>query len=327
MFGSNCRLDKRTLMGIRFAVDPATGIDDGVADAGTGTEPDDFKVHPAWDKALEAVPDVIRKPIIEQIRTSEREHQAAIEAARTGSVEPEWRDFTAAAKGMGLTTAQLADAYNSQTALQQAIVDDPDAFEAQLHDQIEEMVSSGQLTRKQGQQAHAQAAGVDGELLTPEQQEIAELRQLIQQNEARWDGVDAALDSQAEQEAADEYGQQFLSDLNHDMGAAFGVDVNGRATASQESMLAVARIAASILDSDATEQITNQQAIAEGVRQLTMAAVQFGAPAPAGQPVRATFPVGGGTNGTVQQPPAGFKDDNERKAAMLNLAAQLNSAG
>lgn len=288
---------------------------------------DQFVVHPAWEKAMEAVPDVIRGPIVNQIRETEREHQKALETARQSSIEPTWAEFVNQAKSGNVAPDELIDSYNNQQALRQLINDDPDAFEATLHDNIEQMVAAGQLTRKQGTQAHQSIQGDGGELLTPEQQEIADLKRALAENDARWAGVDEAIDSQAEAAEAEQYGQQFISDMNSDLITTFGENpsIPGEPNISPNAQLAVARIAASIMDSDDTETITNQQAIAEGIRQLQSIAQGFGGQAPAAAQGRQVLPVGAGTNGLPAPEPVQFDDEKARKQAMMDLMNQMQA--
>lgn len=143
-------------------------------------EPTDYSTHPVWGKAIEAIPTVLREPLYETIRTSEREAQKAIEAARNAGVPEEWQGLYKEAEELGVGVEDLARAYRGQSALSELMQSDPDAFVAELTSQVQGLVATGQLTRAQGAQVIAEGQAAAGEqtddLLTEEQKTLRELQ-------------------------------------------------------------------------------------------------------------------------------------------------------
>src|SRR6478735_3051269 len=68
-------------------------------------------VHPAWDKALQGIPEPWQAPIREQIQRSDAEARAAIEKARAESTPAEWRQLVEQAQQYNLTPDEFIEAY------------------------------------------------------------------------------------------------------------------------------------------------------------------------------------------------------------------------
>lgn len=278
------------------------------------TPPTEEAIHPAWEKAMEAVPEIIRGPLVEQIRRSDAEAKKAIETARSSAgadIDPAWREFITDSTNNGISPNDLVESWNNLNALQQAMLEDPDGFMDDLNNQLNQMVAAGQITRRQAQQVQGDAVA---ELQTPEMQEIAALKQQIQQNEQRWADVDQAATQQQINEAVEDYSRSFLEQIN----GAFVA--NGLGQIPAESKLGIAQIAASLLDSN--ERLTEDQGIKIAIdRYKVMVGAPASAPAAPGAP-----PVGGGSQALPAQTNK-FHDYDEREAAMLAEARRQAALG
>jgi hypothetical protein len=166
---------------------PAGPAADAPAPAAGAPAPTDYTTHPVWKDALAPIPEMLQGPIVETIRRSEAEAQKAIEAARNQAMPQDWAGIVEEARQAGVTPEDLVAAYQGQNAMAQLLRTDPDKFISDLQAQVDQMVAAGQITRKQGQQAvaDAQQAADQQALLTPEQQKIAELEAWKQQEEQR----------------------------------------------------------------------------------------------------------------------------------------------
>lgn len=317
---------------------PAAAPDAG---AGAGTPPapapnEPPAVHPAWDKALEGIPDLWQKPVREQIRTTEAEYQRALEAARQGGVPDDWRGLYQQAQEAGLSPEDLVNGYISQQNLLQAMVEDPDQFVADISAQIDAAVAAGQLTRREGAALKRDAAGAAADagaddLLTPEQKELQELRQRIDQREqAEYQAQQQWQTQQAQQEMeqiAEGEAQDFIGAV-HD---AFDSDPQ-LAGASAATRQIAARVADGLLNSDTTGTLTNEAAVAQSIALLREQLGWSGAPAPAGgaQPNIAAA-IGGGSGAPLGQQPPKFntatpEGREERDAALVEFLKAQNAA-
>lgn len=285
---------------------PAAVPEGGAAPASQPAAPpaqEPTTVHPAWDKALENIPELWQKGIREQITATEAEHQKAIEQARQGSVPESWRDLYTQAQQAGLSPDDFVNSYNGQQQLYQALQEDPDQFLADIQGEIDRQVAAGQLSRKAGERAKAQAESDVEELLTPEQQELQELRSRLDQRDQREQQQQLTAQQQQIQDQANDYAEQFVDTVMN----YFDADPN-LAGAGAQTRNTVAVIASSLIDADTTGTLTFEQAThaamnqlreSVGLQQLTFAQAQqqaAGAPNPAAA-------IGGGTaNFPAQQP-------------------------
>lgn len=310
---------------------PAAAPDAG---AGAGTPPapapnEPPAVHPAWDKALEGIPELWQKPVREQIRTTEAEYQRALEQARQGGVPDDWRGLYQQAQEVGLTPDELAQAYIAQQNLYQSMVEDPDQFLADITAQIDAAVAAGQITRKEGAALKrdatnaADAAGDD--LLTPEQKQIQELQQKIQQRE-QWEAQQAQewqiqQQEQEMQQIADEEADSFVETVM----SAFDNDPQ-LAGASAATRQIAAQVASGLLDADPTGTLSYEAAAAQSIALLREQLGWSGAPAPqGGQQPNIAAAIGGGSGAPVtqQQPKWDTSTPEGRDARDAQLVAFL----
>jgi hypothetical protein len=286
-------------------------------------------VHPAWDKALEGMPDLWANRIKEQVRTTETEHQKAIEQARTSSVPDSWRDLYSQAEQAGLTPEQFIDAYNGQQTLYEQLRTDPDQFLEDMRTEIDRQVAAGVLTRAQGREAHAaanQAAANAEDLLTPEQIELQQLRERLDQRDQQEQTFAQQQQQQQILEQAEQEGASFVQTV-HD---AFDGDPQ-LAGASAVTRQTVAQIAAGLLDADSTGRLSYEQAVQAGMNQLreSVGLQQLSFPGQqqnAAQP-NAAAAIGGGSSGFQNQQPTTFdlKTQEGRDARDQALVAQIEA--
>ncbi len=279
-------------------------------------------LHPAWEQALEAIPDMLRPKIVDQIRKSDTEAQRAIEAAR-GTIDPEWQKFLTAAQAAGATPEEMRQGWNAAQALQR----DPIKFAADLTASIDQMVAAGKLTRPEAAAAKAQvdaAAAAQGaapdDLLTPEGRELVEVRRQLAELSGTVQG-DLTARQQVQQEAeAQQYGDAFFAEIDTQFNAA------NLAGASVATRVAVARYADGLLDADATGSLTEKRAIEAAIVKLREASAeltpQATAPAAVVAP-GAPLPVGGGSAALPVAPVGKFATEADREAAMLAEAARV----
>lgn len=298
--------------------DDAPVVDDVTPDT---TE---YKVHPSWEKALEAIPDMLRGPVIEQVRTSERESQSAIEKARAEATPAEWRALAADAADNGITVEELVSNYNSALSFREQLQADPDAFLASLSTEIDGLVASGQLTRKEAAAARKDLEAT-AEILSPDQERIRTMQAQLDQQEQRWADRDDQASSIQQAEAADAYVNEFFTAFDARM------DANGLAGVNEDTKAAVARIADSILTADTSDTITSEQAIDEGIRQLVQSVTAMGGTLPVRQGAAPRIPVNGGSS-AVAAPEAqhfakGRAGEGDRMAAMMAAAKNVMAGG
>ena len=303
--------------------------------ASSGTpEAEEYKVHPSWEQVIAPMPDLYREPIVEQIRRSEREAQAAIEKARAGAVGDDWRALADAAKQQGVGPQDLAGAWRGQQELANLLRTDPDGFVEQLNDQIDQLVSEGVITRREGAQMKREGAAVAGEqteaLLTAEQRELAELKQWREQMESR-EQQRAAAERQAYEAA--QYEQQMAADVrtfadefNRQM-VSTGLarqDESGKleALVPGGTIQLIADIAASLYERD--ESLTHEAAVTRALSQVkSQIEATGGRLAP--QPTSPLPPVAGAGGGYApgQAAPAAPSGRDEAAQAMLAELARL----
>lgn len=298
----------------------------------------DYSAHPVWGKALESIPEMLRPPIYESIRTSEREAQAAIEKARGTDIPQDWRELAAEAAEAGVTVDQLAEAYRGQALLAEQLNADPDAFLAEMQQQVNAMIASGQITRKQGAAAMQQATAAVEEtddLLTPEQRELKEIREWKQQQQAaqreaaqaeQQRQAQAAAEAQQEQ-LAEQYFEEFdrqmetLGFAQRDAAGAL------KATIPIEVFQQIARLGGDLID--ANPRMTPAQAIPAAITQMRRIVEAAGgklAPAAA----QAQVPVIAGSSAMPGQQPQGTggpRSMSDRANAALAEALRLAGAG
>lgn len=297
-------------------------VDESAAAAAPAEPIEEAAIHPAWETAMEAVPDMIRGPLIAQIRKSDRESQQAIESARAGSVDPEWKSFFDGAREANLSPREITDTYNAALAIRE----DPIAFAKDLNAAINAGVKSGQFTQEQADQLKQQGAAtiadaVDGEqfgsMKTADQTRMDELQARLDAQDQR---QQAQFEQQSEQEVqadAQQYAVHFFNELDGQMTAAGFVGV------TPETRAAVARIADSALNGDQTNTLTPQAAISHAISALK----NFGQPAkgPVGPAIQ--MPIGGGNTSVGAVPATKFGNDragkDAREAAMMAEAARV----
>jgi len=293
-------------------------------------------LHPAWEKALEAVPEYLRTPVIEQIRRSEVEAQSAIQAAR-GSIEPQWQELLTAARAAGVSPQELKVAWDSA----QAIRSDPQAFAESLNKRIEELVADGTLTPRQGAAAKAEAAGaasdaagaaIDDPLLSPDAQKLIKLEQELEDlrnglTTERQQQQQAALEQQRQQQQQ-AWGDQFFAtvdtEFQYEQRMAAATTPEAKA-AVHNTRIALARLADTYLEADQTGTLTEAAAIKQAVAVLQQAQQTIATPAaaPAAQQQVQQIPVGGGSASVAARPSQKFTSEDEREKAMLEEAARF----
>lgn len=302
--------------------------------------PADYSAHPVWGKAVEQVPEMLRGPIYEAIKTSEREAQSAIEKARGTDIPQDWRDLVAEAAELGVTVDQLSEAYRGQALLAEQLQNDPDAFLAEMQQQVDHLISTGQITRRQGaqamQQANAAAAEQTDDLLTPEQRELKEIKAWKEQQEAaqradaerrRQEDAQRAADAQQEQLA-----EQYFDEFDRQMEAAgFATrDAAGKLTAAIPIAVfqQIGRVGGELID--ANPRMTPQQAITTAINQVRQLVEATGGKlAPTGQQQAPQVPVIAGSSAIPGQaaPAAGSRSMEDRANAALQEALRLAGAG
>ena len=275
-------------------------------------------IHPSWQRALDdaAVPEMMRTPIIEQIRRTEAEYNKGIEKSRN-DLPDEWRSFLTSAQQAGAAPADLTVAWNAA----QAIREDPIAFLDNFSAQVDKLVTAGVLTRAEGAAAKADAADeVDDQvnLTSPEAQRIAALEAQIQQISQGQTAQQQAQAQAAAEADAQDYADRFMAAVNASLPAiGFTGDV-ATDPAAQQAQITVGRIADSMLAADTTGQLTPTAAIAAAINQV---AAVMGRQVQV--PGAAQLPVHGG-NAAVPAPVAHkFTSEKDREAAMLEAAKQF----
>jgi polyhydroxyalkanoate synthesis regulator phasin len=270
-------------------------------------------LHPAWEQALEAIPDMLRPAIVDQIRKSDFEANKAIEAAR-GTIDPAWQSFLADAQGAGATPGDLINSWNAA----QELVRDPLTFQKNLNTRIDQLVAMGQLTRAEGQQAKQEVAGEVsqelGNLDTPEAKRIADLEKQIADLSGTVQQDLSAREQQQIDQQAQAYGDRFFAEV----ASQFAADP-ALANAAQQTQVVVAQLADKKIELDPTGTLTEAQAIAASIRELKAWGNQQ---QPAAQ--QQAMPVGTGS-GLPAPAAQKFVTENDRNAAMLAEAARVLS--
>lgn len=295
------------------------------------TEPATPPVHPVWESALKMLPEELRPALAAEIKKAEAESQKAIEKARESSLPPEWAEFANASQAVGASPQELRAAYNAMIGLQE----DPLRFQAAINDTIEQMVASGQLTRKEGQEVKAElgSGNTDAleEFLTEEQKEIRDLKAWRAQQEAMSAQQQEQVarqqqEAQWEQEAT-AHAAAFVAAIDAAVGVPAGADESTLPDSVRSLRGTVAQVADGLLGRIAspTQQQINT-AVAAAVQQLRTAGVTVGAPAPA-PAAAAAPPLGNGTGHVVAPPRRGFATENDRDAAMVEAAKMMIANG
>lgn len=317
---------------------PAAAPDAG---AGAGTPPapapnEPPAVHPAWDKALEGIPELWQKPVREQIKATEAEYQRAIEQARSGGVPEDWRGLYQQAQEAGLSPDDLVGGYIAQQNLLQAMVEDPDQFVADISAQIDAAVAAGQLTRKEGAALKRDAAGAAAEagaddLLTPEQKQLQELQQRIDARD-QWEAQQQQeWATQQEQQQMQEIADQEAGNFIDAVMSAFDNDPALAGAAAGTRQIA-AQVANGLLDADPTGSLSYEAAAAQAIALLKEQLGWQGAPGgQQGQPSAAQA-IGGGGTAPLGQQPAKFdlstpEGRDQRDAALVSYLQAQNAAG
>lgn len=312
-----------------------------VAEPVTPIEPD-YSVHPVWGKAIEAVPEILRTPIYEAIRTSENEARKAIEGARGTDIPQDWRELAAEAQQMGVSVDELAAAYQGQQSLAELLQADPDAFVTELQSQVDAMVQAGQLSRRdaanvmhQANAAAADAGEATDDLLTDEQRTIRELQQWKAQQEAaqqraaqeQQQQAQAARIQQEEEAASNAYFDTFDREMES---SGFMVrDESGRLVSAipVDTLQLIARTGAGLID--ANPQLQRDQAIKQATEQVRRMIESAGGKL--GPAARQIPPVMGASssipNGVTQQPAGAPRTMADRMAAALAEATRQAGAG
>lgn len=177
-------------------------------------------LHPTWAAALETVPEIFRGPLIEQIRTTERESQKAIEAARAEvtaaqtAVPEEWRDLISKAQEAQATPDNVVAAWNSSIAIAQ----DPVAFFEMYRTELVRQVEAGTITLDQAKLAalglaQQQASGEQFDLRTPEQAQLADMQAKLAAMESAEQQRQQAQVTAQQQQDAEAYVADFVGKL------------------------------------------------------------------------------------------------------------------
>lgn len=317
---------------------PAAPVVEPAAPEPTPDAPADYTAHPVWGKAVEAVPDVLRGPLYEAIKTSEREAQRAIESARGTDIPQDWRELAAEAQQQGLSVEDLAAAYRGQAALAQLMQSDPDAFVAELSGQIDQLVASGQLTRRQGAAAKAEAQQVadqaGGEQLytSDTERQLAELKAWKEQQEQaeQQRQLEAQQAQQAEQIRLQEEAESnaYFDAFDREMEAS-GLMARNASTGALESTIPVptlqliARTGAQLRDANPSLQYADaiKQAHQQVKAMIEATGGKLGPAAPAQVPV-----IGSSSSlptNQVAQPSGQPRSMQDRQAAALAEALRL----
>jgi len=297
------------------APDPAEAAEPVAPVAPEVVEP--APLHPAWEKALEPIPDMLRTGIVDQIRTSDREAQKAIEAAR-GTIDPEWQKFLTSAQAAGATPSDLVAGWNTA----QAIKTDPIGFSTDLNDNIDKLVKAGVLTRPEGAAAKVEAANAaaaqdsaDDSLLTPEGKKLIEMQQRIEELSGTVQQDLSAREQAQQNQQAQAYGDAFFAEIDNQF------NNGGLGGASNSTKVAVARYADSLLDADPTGTLTEAKAIEAAIVKMREAAGEL-TPKPAA-PAALPLPVGGGSSSMPSTMPTKFETEAARSAAMIAEAQRV----
>lgn len=245
----------------------------------TPEPPVDYSTHPVWGNALAPIPDLLRGPIVETIRESERQAQTAIEAARANSTPAEWRQLIEEAKTAGVTPEQLVESYEGQRAMGELLHSDPDAFLSEIQGQVDAMVQAGQITRRQGQAAMQQAQQVAADaqpILSDSDQRLADMQakldRIEQERAAEQERQRAALEQQQHDAQLEQEANEFFDTFDAEMLSLGYVERTSTgqiaAVIPAPTLQLIGEVAAQHLDRN--PQLSKQQAIkaaAESVRQ------------------------------------------------------------
>lgn len=282
------------------------------------------KLHPAWEKAFAAIPADLRdtpmyKPLVDQIRESERNTRKAIDEARGQGVPDDWAAVIADAEENGLSVADLVEGFNSSNSMRQMIANDPDAFVESLEESIREAIKQGTITAREGSKlmkaGEAAAEEVNLETQTEDPRISALQKRLDEQDRAN---AEAQQQWEAEQEQqqidadAEDAAAEFISVAEK----AF-VD-NGLAERTGKTKQIIAQVAAQYMED--APNATPQQAINQAIKDFQE---QFGLPVTVGGKQTTRIPIGGGGNAVTVDEPQKFTSDKERTNAMIAEAQRL----
>ena len=283
--------------------------------------------HPAWQKHIDALPDIpeIRTQVTEAFREQDREAQAAIEKARQNATPQEWAQIVQLAKQANVSPDALVRAYNSQVQIRQ----DPFAFYNELGAALDREVAAGRLTRPQAQAAKDQQVRSDAaafadtpdENLTEEQRQIRSLQQRIDSQEQQRLAEQQRIQDAAEEREAQEYATEFESTFHEQVTQFEDLPEDRR-----EVIGFIASDAAAMLD--ANENLRPAAAVQAAFEKA--ARLGFVTKKGAIQQAAGAAPIGGGAPGIPGQPVQRFDESTKegraaREAAMMAAAtAALN---
>ncbi len=304
----------------------ATG-DTGAGGAGEA-EP---ALHESWVKAFDdaGIPDLMRKPLADQIRRSEAAANKRIEELSQRQMPEDWAELYQQAQAAGITPQQFVEDYNGARGIQA----DPVGFMVAMRDQIDAMVARGEMTAYEGYQAKQNAAAsangqaaADGEpgWESPQDAELRQLREQlaqVQQGQTQFISQQQQREQQQQEaweaQQAEAYASQAADQL---IGMA---EAAGFSREDQQSLQVIGAIASSYIEQGLPVDQAFQQAV-------NLAAARV-APA-GGQPQRAQQgipPIGAGTPGAVAGTTEGahFANDRERAAAMVAAGKAITAQG
>lgn len=282
----------------------ATGAPAGAPDPNAGiapveTPPADAPLHPVWDRAMGAIPEMLRGPLVDQIRTTEREHQSALEQARAGAAPTEWQGLIAEAAQLGVTPGDLAQSYASA----QAIRENPVKFVNEMTELIEQRAALPAtdpnhldaatvrwMKREAAAGAQALADGTVSPLGVPDPDDpavkaLAAVEQLRAEQKADRDQQQQQQAEQVAAQTAREYASNFIATVD-----------TATAGASDPQKNMIASWANALIQGDTTGRLTPQQAIDAAVKAAKDSGMVWQPLAPgAAAPAPAAAPVGGGS--------------------------------
>jgi hypothetical protein len=295
--------------------------------AGTG-------VHSSWDQVLEMFPEgAQRDALVNQIKEQERNASTAIQKASEAQAPEEWRGLIDEAKKIGLTPEELSESYNQFETMREQIASDPDGWLEGMRSEIDEAVTRGDITRKQGTQlkkdAAAQAAaGGDDDLANLEDPKVAELQRRIDAQDA-WRQQQEEAEQQRREEEQEQLNQQEVEQQTQHFMQVFEGAFNNDPVLKDvepETRYIVANHALNLMD--ANPNLDEQAATTEAINQFRTRFGLGGGPAQQ-QP---GVPIGRGSNQQVQgqqqqQFGTGRDADKAREKAMVEEAMRQAAAG
>jgi hypothetical protein len=283
-------------------------------------------IHPSWDKAMAAIPDVLRGPLIEQIRTTDREYQQELERRGKQAAPEEWQSLIADAAAAGVSPQDLIQSYDNAQAIRQ----DPVGFVIQLTELVDQRMAlpatdPNHLTAREGYRMKADAAAgvsqitgqpstgaLDEALETPEGKAIAALRKELETDREQRAAQTAQQQREQEQRAEEQrqadaasFAQQFISSIETKMSGA---------TPGQQNI--VATVANSLIQGDQTGKLTMDQAIDFAIKSARDNGMVWQDAAPAApQPGQPVPPLGAGSAALPGQAAAAPAQPGQRAVA------------